>query len=248
MATEVFVMPLTSTLLHWRSQRRCRQTDGFKKNVRCTSSRENFIQTDVIRNYWMVQPSETALPSDPLNHAAVPTTWIPNMREQQSDQSKSPSESSLRGGNSSSSGIGRAVRDRIAASPLALICSTTVGDGVNGVAVTEVGKSVLDDAAELRVVVRGARLRIAGDAGVDAAAAAAVALRSVLAFVSITSSNFPQSTQRFLNFHWLEPLLVTFLCSHSDAEVGVTDGSAVGAAALAFAFAFASVWRLLLFS
>ncbi len=88
-------------------------------------------------------------------------------------------------------------------------------------------------------------MRVAGDAGADATAAAAVALRSVLIFVSITSSNFPQSTQLFLNFHWL---LVILLCSHSDAEVGVTDGSAIGAAALAFAFACASVWRLLLFS
>ena len=121
-----------------------------------------------------------------------------------------------------------------------MICSTTVGEGINGVAVVEVGKSVLHDAAEPHVVVRGARLRVAGDAVADAC--------SVLIFVSITSSNFPQSTQLFLNFQWLEPMLVTFLCSHSEAQVGVTDGSAVGAAALAFAFTFASVWRLLLFS
>ena len=173
------------------------------------------------------------------------------MQAKTCDHSKSLSEPSLHKGcsSSSSSGIsGAAGMDRMAALPFAVTSCAGDGTVVVGEVVTEGGKSVLDDAAELRVVVRGARLRVAGDADADAAAAAAVALRSVLAFVSITSSNFPQSTQLFLNFHWLEPLLVTFLCSHSDAEVGVTDGSAVGAAALAFAFAFASVWRLLLSS
>ena len=100
-----------------------------------------------------------------------------------------------------------------------------------------------DISSRLDSVVRGARLRVAGDAGVDAAAAAAVVLRSVLRSVSITSSTFPQLTQTFFNFHWLMPFVVTSLCSHS-----VAGGWATGTALLAFALAFASVRRLLWFS
>ena len=190
-----------------------------------------------------------AVVSVPLYSAAAPTTWNP-YTSKACDHSKSLSEPSLHKGcssgcsSSSSSGISVAVAmDRIAALPLAVTSCAGVGVVVVGVVVTEGGKSVLDDAAELRVVARGARLRVAGDADADAAAAAAVALRSVFRSVSTTSSTFPQLTHTFFNFHWLMPFVVTSLCSHSD--VG---GVATGAAVLAFAFAFASVWRLLRFS
>ena len=194
--------------------------------------------------------SNGAVVSVPLYSAAAPTIWNP-YTSKACDHSKSLSEPSLHRGSSSgcasssSSGIRVAVAmDRIAALPLAVTSCAGVGVVVVGVVVTEGGKSVLDDAAELRVVVRGARLRVAGDAdGADAAAAAAVALRSVFRSVSITSSTFPHLTHTFFNFHWLMPFVVTSLCSHS-----VAGGWATGAAALAFAFAFASVWRLLRFS
>ena len=156
------------------------------------------------------QRHEMALPtlndavvSVPLYSAAAPTTWNP-YTSKACDHSKSLSEPSLHRGSSSgcacasssSSSCSRVAiaMDRIAALPLAVTSCAGVGVVVVGGVVTEGGKSVLDDAAELRVVVRGARLRVAGDADADAAAAAAVALRSVFRSVSITSSTFPHLT------------------------------------------------------
>jgi hypothetical protein len=169
------------------------------------------------------------------------------MQAKACDHSKSLSEPSLHKGcsSSSSSGIsGAAVIDRMAALPLAVTSCAADGTVAGGEVVTEGGAAVLEVAPELEVaaVVLGARLRAAGAAAVDA-----VAFRSLLASVSFVSRIFPQSAHVFLNTHWLDPLLVTFLCSHSvvdDGAAGVR-GSVAGGLARGLALAFASVRRLL---
>jgi hypothetical protein len=95
-------------------------------------------------------------------------------------------------------------------------------------------------------IVSAVVLEVAPELLAAALAAAATRLRSVLASVSMSSRTSPQSRHFNFSFHWLDPRLDTFSCSHCfgaaaaelEADAAQLGVDAVGVALVGLAFAF----------